>query len=156
MRKLMKFVRLNEYRPERTADVLEALAFYSHLRALTNELRTALVASGRIVTATINFLQIKIAQSSSDIAEKEKLLSYRMGDELIKIKQQFPDPEERKRVISEWFNKKDGFKDALWMQLDAYGKTLKNYVKKQYNVSEPVAEEAVHEALANVMTGDVS
>lgn len=153
MRKLMKFVRLNEYRPERTADVLEALAFYSHLRALTNELRTALVASGRIVTATINFLQIKIAQSSSDIAEKEKLLSYRMGDELIKIKQQFPDPEERKRVISEWFNKKDGFKDALWMQLDAYGKTLKNYVKKQYNVSEPVAEEAVHEALAYVMTG---
>ena len=153
MRKLMKFVRLNEYRPERTAEVLEALAFYSNLRALTNELRTALVASGRVVTATINFLQIKIAQSSSDIAEKEKLLSYRMGDELIKIKQQFPDPEERKRAISEWFNKKDGFKDALWMQLDAYGKTLKNYAKKQYNVSESVAEEAVQEALAYVMAG---
>lgn len=149
----MKFIRLNEYRPERTAEVLDALAFYSNLRALKNELRTALVASGRVVTATINFLQIRIAQSSADVAEKEKLLSYRMGDELLKIKQQFPDPEERKKVISEWFNKQGGFKDALWEQLDAYGKTLKHYVKKQYNVSENVAEEAVSDALSYVMVG---
>lgn len=149
----MKFVRLNEYRPERTAEVLDALAFYSNLRALKNELRKALVSSGRVVTATINFLQIRIAQSSADVAEKEKLLSYRMGDELLKIKQQFPDPEERKKVISEWFNKPGGFKDALWEQLDAYGKTLKHYVKKQYNVSENVAEEAVSDALSYVMVG---
>lgn len=149
----MKFVRLNEYRPERTAEVIEALAFYSKLRSLKNELRTALVDSGRVVTATINFLQIRIAQSSASTAEKEKLLSYRMGDELLKIKQMFPDPDERKKAISEWFNKEGGFRDALWEQLEQYGKALKNYTRKTYNVSESAAEEAVDSALAHVMAG---
>lgn len=149
----MKFVRLNEYRPERTAEVIEALALYSKLRSLKNELRTALVDSGRVVTATINFLQIKIAQSSASTAEKEKLLSYRMGDELLKIKQMFPDPDERKKAISEWFNKEGGFRDALWEQLEQYGKALKNYTRKTYNVSESAAEEAVDSALAHVMAG---
>jgi hypothetical protein len=150
----MKFVRLSDYTPKRSKEVVEALAFYTQLRNLKTELKIALSESGRIVTSTINLLQIKIAQSSADVAEKEKLLSYRMGDELLEIRKQFPDINERKQAIENWFNKPSGYKDALWMQLDEYGKTLKNYVKSKYNVSADAAEEAVHAAMTFVMAGE--
>jgi len=150
----MKFVRLSEFNPQRTPETIEAINFYQSTYELMTERREAFLKNGRTVTASIKFLDIKIAQLMKEAADSQrtKMLEEDFTYELGQIRKKFAgNPEEMVNAIKSWIDKK-GVKDFLLTHI--YNDVMPSTMKKLTSGFEGMppltaddAEEAVNDAL---------
>jgi len=152
----MKFVRLSEYRPEIDPETQGLLDVYAKIWSMQKELHSALVSSGRQVTASINLLQTRIAQATASPALEgsNEVLVGRLADELSRIKMRFPEPQEQRNAISQLLNTKGGYREWILTNLYSnYLPKLERALIKGYGgappVSESVASDIAMSALQN-------
>jgi hypothetical protein len=140
----MKFLRLNEYHPVRTAEVIEALSVYDILHEIRNEIRAA-KANGRVITASMNLFSLKIAKTIESQSSTTTLLS-NMAEELAHIKAKNPDPEGQKQAISSWLFGPRGHWTFLWESLyENYLPRLTKALVRGFGGTPPVDEEAAND-----------
>jgi len=148
----MKFVRLNEYRPKRTAEVLEAIEAFDTLHNLRMEL-LANSGSGRIITASVVLLRSKIAKivESAEMDAKTELILSQIADEITQIKRRNPDPKEQRTAISKWlFDDSKGYLTSIWeMLFKEYLPSITRVLMR--DVGHNVAEEIATKALSSFM-----
>lgn len=144
----MKFVRLDDSQPQRSAEVLEALDFFSSLHALRKEVLSHGL-SGRNITASVNLIKLKIAQMVQEpkMAAKTELLLANIADELSFIKRKNPEPELQKKAIGDWlFDEKRGYWKFLWEALfNEYVPKLTRSLQKGFGNVPPVDEETAND-----------
>lgn len=115
----MKFVRLSEFKPKRTPEMIAALELYQLPYQLIQERRAAFEQNGRTVTASIKFLDIKIAELIKEAADpkNQKLLEQDLLQEISYLKRKFADnPEEMTAAIKNWLQK-SGVLEHIWVHL---------------------------------------
>lgn len=143
----MKFLRLNEYRTVRTAEVIEALSVYDAIHEMCSEIRTASTNS-RILTASTSLLRIKVAKivESAEGEARSSLLLSNAAEELEHIKAKTPDLNEQKKVISNWLFGPNGHWKFLWESLyKNYLPRLTKALVRGFGNTPPVDEETAQD-----------
>lgn len=145
----MKFLRINEDQPKRTAEVLDALETFNTLYAMQREMLANSNGKGKVITASLSMLKYRIAKivESAEMSAKTELLLANVADELSQIKRRNPDTETQKAAIGEWlFNDKDGYWKFLWETLfHSYVPKLTNALRRGIGNAPPIPEDMANE-----------
>jgi hypothetical protein len=140
--------------------MIEAVNFYQQPYNLIQGRRAAFLSGGRLVTASIKFLDIKIAElvKEANDSARAKGLEQDFARELSEIRRKYDNPQDVSEAIKNWAEK-HGLIQYLWTHL--YNDIMPSAIRKLVNgfqgqppMSQPDAEDMVNDALASYLDLD--